>query len=77
MEARHTEIEGDVSIAGVVHRWSEGLRDELAKLTVEFASLKSLIAQLERQNRALHRHNALITDQVVDLGGTPLAMPED
>lgn len=76
-DARHAEVEGDVSVAGVVLRWSEGLRDELAKVKTEVAGLKAQIAQLERQNRALRRHNEILTAQVVDLGGVPLAMPED
>ena len=76
-EARRSDADGTAGIAGVVLRWSEGLRDELAKVKAEVKVLHEQIDRLERQNRALRRHNEALTAQVLVLGGTPVAMPED
>lgn len=80
-EARHSDVEGDVSVAGVVLRWSEGLRDELAKVKTEVAGLKAQIRGLEdeiavlrKENSRLRAHNAELSAQVQDLGGVPRAM---
>jgi transposase-like protein len=76
-EAHAADATADSGVAAVVLEWSKQLRDDLATVKGEVETLRIQIDRLERQNRALRRHNEILTAQVIDLGGVPLAMPED
>ena len=74
--ASKANAEGEASLATVTLAWAQELRQEITDLKARVTALDKAIATVEEENRLLRRHNELLTDQVIGLGGTPVPMPE-
>lgn len=69
--------QGEASLAGATLVWARELREELANVKAEVSGLNARLEDVQRENRRLRRHNELLTTQVIDLGGVPVAMPDE
>ena len=76
-EARHSDTDGDVNVAGVVLKWAQQLQAELAVVRGKVDALETEVHALRRDNFRLRQYNAVLTHQVLGLGAKPVNMPDE
>lgn len=75
-EAQKLAMDGEATLAGATLAWATQLRSEISDLKSEVGALRGTLRDVQEENLKLRRHNALLSAQVVDLGGKPLPMPD-
>jgi hypothetical protein len=65
------------TVTGMFQTLAGELRAELDAEKLRRQALEAKVNHLEVVNASLRRHNEILSAQVVNLGGTPLPMPEE
>ena len=76
-DAKHSDTDGEVHVAGVVLKWAQLLQAELAVVRGKVKALETEVHELRRENSRLRQFNAMLTRQIVGLGAQPVEMPDE